>query len=92
MKDIYFKKYLKQATLLPSDVAAKIQTQHRDKILFYALSDLDEKMCMIQKWIVIGESSFYIIEKGEVEFFDFNTKYEFKEELGKTANVFSILI
>jgi ATP-binding cassette subfamily B protein len=58
MKNIYFKKYLKQRDKLPDHLREKY-----GKVYFYAYSDLDTDLKLAENWILLTESEMIVNDR-----------------------------
>lgn len=91
MKNIYFDKYLKQASTLPEQYVKKVEQQHSDEIKFFALSDLDSNLKLTQQWIVLGAKNLYSFESGLDEVIELKKIQQVRELRSKVANNLSLL-
>lgn len=91
MKDIYFEKYLKQKSSLPDWVSIEVEAKHKDTVKFFAFCDLDEKLMITERWIVLGTKNFYTFENDHREVITMDSIKEVRELRSKVANNLSIL-
>ena len=69
MSTQYFDRYLKQKSILPANMRAYVEVENKDRVSFYALSDLDSNFERTEKWIVVGNNKLYVFQGEEKSIF-----------------------
>lgn len=91
MKNLYFKKYLRQKHILPELIRNEIKETYKDEICFYAFSDMNDSLKLDESWVIIGLKTVYLASNGVVKGFKLEASYEVIEQLGNVVNTVSLL-
>lgn len=90
MKTQYFDRYLQQKAKLPQQHRSVVELKNADKVIFYALSDLDEHFEKNEKWIVVGIKDLYLFKGDDFKVYALDS-LQVREGLGKVVNNLSLL-
>lgn len=90
MNTQYFDRYLKQKATLPAKLREVVEVQCADRVVFYALSDLDENFEKNEKWIVVGSKDLYLFRGEDFKSYALDS-ITVRENLGKVVNNIALL-
>lgn len=90
MSKQYFTRYLRQKARLPDEHRSVVELKNQDRVIFYALSDLNDKLETNQRWIVIGSEDLYLFESENYKKYALST-LKVREGQGKVVNSLSLL-
>lgn len=89
MNTHYFKRYLNQSETLPKSLREKIESSG-EQIIFFALSDLSDKLELLETWTVLTPSKVFIAKKDTFTCLD-RSSLKIRESFGKVANNLTLL-
>ncbi len=90
MSTQYFDRYLKQKSILPANMRAYVEVENKDRVSFYALSDLDSNFERTEKWIVVGNNKLYVFQGEGKSIFSLEN-LKIREGHGRVANHLTLL-
>ena len=90
MNTQYFDRYLKQKAKLPSQIKEVVELKCSDRVVFYALSDLNEHFEKNEKWIVVGSKDLYLFQGEDFKSYALDSILV-RENLGKVVNNLALL-
>lgn len=90
MNTQYFDRYLKQHATLPKKIKEVVEIKCADRVIFYALSDLDEHFEKNEKWIVVGSKELYLFQGEDFKIYALDS-ISVRENLGKVVNNLALL-
>ena len=90
MSTQYFDRYLKQKSILPANMRAYVEVENKDRVIFYALSDLNKNFERSEKWIVVGNKKLYVFHGEDRSIFSLKN-IKTREGNGRVANHLTIL-